>query len=276
MAAGLTEPALAWELSPAVFLAAAGALAFFGRGFRRLRGRGRSDRAGWWRAAIFVAAVAVGTLAAVSPLHAAGEAYLLSAHMLQHVLIGDLVPALILLALRGPLFFHVVPVQAFRGTVGRVVERLLRPGVALAVWVATFVFWHLPPVYELAAGQEALHTLEHALFVTSGFLVWAQLVDPARRRRLTPQWSIAFACVVFVAGQVLVNTLIINPNPVYGFYAQEPVRLFGLSPAEDQQAAALTMMVEQLLTVGTFVALRVRVLLRMPPGLTPERHPFAV
>ncbi len=50
----------------------------------------------------------------VSPLDAAGERYLLSAHMLQHVLVGDAAPALMLLALRGPLLFFAVPAAALR------------------------------------------------------------------------------------------------------------------------------------------------------------------
>ena len=48
----------------------------------------------------------------VSPLDVLGDRYLLSAHMLQHVLIGDVAPALILVALRGPLLFFAVPTAA--------------------------------------------------------------------------------------------------------------------------------------------------------------------
>jgi hypothetical protein len=43
------------------------------------------------------------------PLDEAGDGYLLSAHMLQHVLIGDAAPALALVALRGPLLFFLLP-----------------------------------------------------------------------------------------------------------------------------------------------------------------------
>ena len=44
-------------------------------------------------------------------------------------------------------------------------------------------------------------------------------------------------------------------RPLYPSYAEQPDRLLGLSPLEDQRLAGLVMMVEQLLTLGTFVAL---------------------
>ena len=60
------------------------------------------------------AGLAVGVLPLVSPLDAAGDQYLLSAHMLQHVLIGDLAPLLLVLAVRGPLVFFLVPPSLLR------------------------------------------------------------------------------------------------------------------------------------------------------------------
>src|SRR5204862_8351802 len=82
--------------------AAAAALLLFLRGFVRLRRRGRTDHAGFGRLVLFAAGLACGTL----PLVALGDARL-SDHMLEHMLIADAVPVLILLALRGPLLFFV-------------------------------------------------------------------------------------------------------------------------------------------------------------------------
>ena len=66
----------------------------------------------------------------VSPLDPVGDHYLLSAHMLQHVLIGDAGPALILLSLRGPLLFFVLPPRPLMSALGSLV-RLRRA----AAWV---------------------------------------------------------------------------------------------------------------------------------------------
>src|SRR5207302_4388051 len=125
----------AWE-APALVVAAAGVtLALFYQAFVRLRRRGRSDHAGPARAALFVGAVGLAMLALVSPLDATGDGYLISAHMLQHLLIGDIAPALALVALRGPLLFFFPPRPALRPAARRpqpscVLDRLRRPPVA--------------------------------------------------------------------------------------------------------------------------------------------------
>src|SRR5712692_6584618 len=99
----------AWNPAPLVLIGAGLALLLFAKVFVRLRRRGRADHAGWSRLALFLLAVTLGTLALVSPLDAVGDSYLLSGHMLQHVLIGDVAPALALVALRGPLLFFFLP-----------------------------------------------------------------------------------------------------------------------------------------------------------------------
>ena len=110
----VSELGSAWSFPPAVLAAAAVAPALFAQAFLRLRGRGRADHTGWDRAALFGLGVAVLTLALVSPLDAAGEDYLLSAHMLQHVAVGDLAPALLVTAVRGPLVFFLLPQRLLR------------------------------------------------------------------------------------------------------------------------------------------------------------------
>ena len=81
-----------WHAPPAVLAIAALGTVLFVQAFVRLRRRGRADHAGWDRPALFAAGLALGVLPLVSPLDAAGDHYLLSAHMLQHVLIGDAAP----------------------------------------------------------------------------------------------------------------------------------------------------------------------------------------
>ena len=126
--------ASAWSAAPLVLAGAATAALLFARAFIRLRRRGRTDHAGWSRAALFGCGLALVTLPLVSPLDAAGDEYLLSAHMLQHVLIGDAGPALLLLAVRGPLLAFMLPAAAIRFT-GRhsaahaTVDRLGTPAV---------------------------------------------------------------------------------------------------------------------------------------------------
>jgi putative membrane protein len=252
--------ASAWEAPIAVLAGAAFALALFGQAFVRLRRRGRKDHAGWDRAALFTIAVAIGTLALVSPLDYVGEEYLLSAHMLQHVIIGDLAVALAIVALRGPLVFFLIP-AAVLGALARLdwlragLAFLLRPKVAFTLWAIVIAAWHVPAAYDYTLTHQVVHDLEHLSFVVVGVLVWVQLVDPARRRDLSLLGRLALAIALFAAGQVLADVLIFAQRPLYGSYAEQPDRLLGLSPLEDQRLAGLVMMGEQLLTLGTCVAL---------------------
>jgi putative membrane protein len=252
--------ASAWEAPPAVLIGSALALVLFAQAFVRLRRRGRADHAGWDRAALFVAAVTLGTLALVSPLDYIGEEYLLSAHMLQHVVIGDLAVALAIVAIRGPLTFFLLPaaVLAPLARMGRLrsfLRFLLRPKIAFATWAMVIAAWHVPAAYDYTLTHQVVHDLEHVSFIVVGVVVWTLLVDPTRRGDLSLAGRIGLAVALFAAGQILADVLIFAMRPLYPVYAEQPHRLLGLSPLEDQRLAGLVMMVEQLLTLGTCVAL---------------------
>jgi putative membrane protein len=255
----VSELGSAWEPAPAIVAAAAVALALFAQAFIRLRRRGRGDHAGYGRAVLFTLGVALITLALVSPLDAVGEEYLLSAHMLEHVLIGDLGIALIVVALRGPLLFFFLP-AAVLGPLARarpirgLFAFLVRPSVSLAIWMVTIAAWHVPAAYEATLDSRAVHDLEHAMFVLAGFLVWYQLIDPARRGVLRRSARLGFAVALFAAAQILSMVLIFSLDPLYATYAAQDERLLGLSPLTDQRLAGVVMMAEQALTLGTFAA----------------------
>lgn len=248
-----------WVLEPVVTAGAAVAAALFVRGFVRLRRRGRADLAPWTRVPLFALGLALGVLPLVSPLDELGDRYLLSAHMLQHMLIGDAAPALVLVALRGPLLLFCVPVGLLRAA-GRsqrfraVVRELLRPRVAVAAWAAAFGAWHVPAAYDYAAAHGGVHRLEHASFILAGTLAWMLLVDPARRGHLSRGRRLALLAALFALGTVVADTLIFSLHPLYGIYASEQHRAFGLSPLSDQRLAGIVMTAEQILTLGTCAA----------------------
>jgi cytochrome c oxidase assembly factor CtaG len=273
--------ASAWEAPPAVLIGSALALVLFAQAFIRLRRRGRADHAGWDRAVLFVLAVALGTLALVSPLDHIGEEYLLSAHMVQHVVIGDLAVMLAIVAIRGPLTFFLLPAAilaplARSGSLRAFLRLLLRPKVAFAVWAVVIAAWHVPTVYDYTLTHRVVHDLEHLSFVVVGVLVWIVLVDPARRGEVGFASRIGLAVAVFAAGQILADVLIFAMRPLYPAYAAQPDRLLGLSPLGDQRLAGLVMMGEQLLTLGTFVAVMlVAQHRRLFSGTTEERRAAA-
>jgi cytochrome c oxidase assembly factor CtaG len=248
----------AWEASPPVLAATGVALVLFVQAFVRLRRRGRPDHAGWTRPALFCAGLALAVLALLSPLDAIGDEYLLSGHMLQHVLIADAAPALILLALRGPLTFFLLPKPVLRVLAPVVPLRaalrfLLRPSVSFVLWCVVILGWHVPAAYDLTLEDGIVHDLEHASFVFAGTLAWIQLVDPARHARLRATGRILFAVGLLLAGHAIVDWLFFDSSAAYEAYGAQDERLLGLSPVGDQQLAAVVMFVEQVLTLGTCV-----------------------
>ncbi len=252
-AAGDT-PWTAWSLDlPVIALSLLG-LALFAHGFLRLRRR-RAALAPWSRAGLFASGVALSALAIVSPLDHLGEEYLQSAHMLQHVVLADIGPALMLLAVRGPLSLFFLPKLVLRPLARlrrarAALDLLLHPTVSVALWVAVLVVWHVPRLYEAALHQPAAHAAMHVGFVTVGLLLWSQIVDPGARKRLSLSQRLGVVALVFWIGQILAYVIAFTPEPLFATYVDQPIRLLGLSPLTDQKLAAVVMIVEQMASLG--------------------------
>ena len=242
--------------------AAVVAAALFARGFRRVRRQRHAREAGWDRVALFAAGLAAG-LVAVAVFHEPAEERA-SAHMLQHVLLGDLAPALLLVAIRWPLAVAVVPLTVRRLLSYRGARALLAPGPSLAIWAGLLWFWHVPAIYDAALASEWLHPLQHVSFLLGGLLLWNQLVDPLRRRCLGLWGSLGYALAAMVLAQMLVALLILSYRPLYAY-----------DSASDQSLAGLIMALEQFATLGLFAAIRLRSHFRAPLRLA-EGHPLGV
>jgi putative membrane protein len=251
-----------WETPPTVLIGAGLALVLFLQAFVRLRRR-RAEHAPWTRVLLFAAGLALLVVPVASPLDHVADEQLLSAHMLQHVLIGDAAPALLVTAVRGPLLFFLLPPALLRPLASfrplrAFLSVLLRPLVSLGLWVVAIVAWHAPSAYDYAAAHPVVHDLEHVSFVIAGILAWTQLVDPARHGALRRPQRVFFALAMFALTQPLVDALLFSSSAAYPRYAEQPDRLFGLSPLTDQRLAGAVMMVEQLLALGICVALLLR------------------
>jgi putative membrane protein len=184
------------------------------------------------------AAVAL-AVAGLPPITRYADHELLLSRMAQLLLIGDLAPLLIAIGAPPALLERLGP--------------LLRPWVTLGVWAATLGVWHVPQLYDAAAARPGVEALQQASFLLAGVLVWTQVLDPAGRGRLTLMQRAGFAAIVLAAGMPLANVLVFAP-PLYHRFASAH-RPFGLTAAGDQSRAALLMMAEQALTLGTAAAL---------------------
>jgi putative membrane protein len=171
-----------------------------------------------------------------SPIHHLGLHYLLSAHLLQNVILAEWAP---LLAVLG-----VSPAMAAAASRHRLFRALTLPAVALPLWLANYYLWHVPAAYEAALRhQSSLIHLEHASYFATGALFWWPLVQDAPHH-LASGLRAGYAFAAFVLAAPLGLLLALIPRAVYGFYADAP-RVWGLSPLEDQQLAGATMVGEQ-------------------------------
>ncbi len=244
-----------------VLAGAAIAVALYAIGWARLRNRGRADLANWPRAALFGAGLIICVLALLSPLDPVGEEYLLFGHMLQHILLGDLGPLLIVLGLTGPLALFVVPPPLLRTVARRrplraAARAVTNPFVVVALWIIVMAGWHLPVAFEYALANRWAHDLEHASMFAAGFLVWLTIAGAVPRHRLSHGRRAAIAVGLLVVGMVI-SQVIFLADPLYDVYVEQPERLFGLTPKGDQVRAAMLMSADQLLTLGTAAALLV-------------------
>ncbi len=215
------------------------------RAVRRQAGAGKVRGAGALQATAFAGAVLALLLALASPLDRLGEDYLFSAHMLQHVLIGDIAPVLLLLSLSRILLR---PVTRRLMSLERALGPFASPLTGIVLWLFLMYLWHMPTLYEAAVRNPFVHLLEHACFFTAGLMVWWPLIQPVpMRRRLTGLWTVAYIGAAKFGLAALGLYLTWSGSVLYDYYEHLP-RIWGLDAIEDQNAGGAIMMVEQSLT----------------------------
>jgi putative membrane protein len=252
------HPQIQWFADPAVLAPLtlfAGIYAWrFAQARREAGGRG----AGALQAAAFAGGMLALLAALVSPIDGLGEDYLFSAHMVQHVLLGDIAPLLILLALS-----RVIMRPATRRLVRveRALGPLATPAAAIVLWLVLMYVWHVPALYDAATEHPLLHLLEHASFFAAGVALWWPLIQPVpMRHRLTGLQPIAYIGAAKAGLAALGLFLAWSTSALYPYYEQVP-RIWGLTPVEDQNIGGVIMMVEQSFTlVLVMVVLFVRAL----------------
>jgi cytochrome c oxidase assembly factor CtaG len=203
-------------------------------------------------------------VALLSPLDSLGETDLLSAHMGQHLLLGDIAAPLLLLGLRSPVYAFLLPRRAlvplarWQG-LRRLLRRVRHPLLAVPIWILILYGWHIAPTYEAALRSPPLHALQHQSFIIGSLLVWLAVLEPTRRRVPGGLWKIAHIAGARFAGMFLGMAFIIVQHPIYeGFYGRRALE-HGMTPLQDQQlAGGLMLGLDFLVMMGalTFFFLR--------------------
>jgi putative membrane protein len=195
----------------------------------------QKDRPSLLRSALFFSGLVLAFVAVASPVATVAVHYLVSAHLLQNVVLAEWTPALLVLGL-GP---------GVAGWVARtsVARTLTRPLVALPLWLATYAFWHLPFAYEAALDNRLLLDLEHLSYVAVGLCLWWPVFQD-EPWHLPSGGKAAYLFAAFVLASPLGLLFALLPSPLYDTYVQAP-RLWGLEPLEDQQIGGTLMAVSE-------------------------------
>ena len=262
----MEHPQIHWFADPAVLAPLALIVVIYVRRFRAVRreaaeGDRAAARGATWLHALAFAGCMLALLAAlVTPIDGLGEDYLFSAHMFQHVLLGDIAPLLLLLSLSRVILR---PVTRRLMGIERALGPLASPITAIVIWLGTMYLWHIPALYDAAIQHPLVHALEHVSFFAAGIALWWPLVQPIPMRHgLTGLQPLAYIAGAKGGLAALGLVLAWSSTAFYPFYEDAP-RIWGLTAVEDQNVAGVIMMVEQSLTlVMVLVWVFVRMLTR--------------
>jgi putative membrane protein len=201
-----------------------------------------------WRLASFLLGIFLIWAALGSPL-ATYDHDLLTAHMIQHLLLMTFAPALILLGEPLLSFWYGLPRfgqnllgPVFRQPLLRRFGRVLsRPALCLIVSALTLLGWHEPSLFTLGMHSELWHGVEQASFLAAGLLFWWPVVQPWPSVSNWLQWStLLYLFLATLPCDLLSGFLVFSDRAAYPLYFSMP-RHFGFSVLEDQQCAAALM-----------------------------------
>jgi cytochrome c oxidase assembly factor CtaG len=200
-----------------------------------------------WRQVCFGAGMLLLLVSDLPPLGSVAEEIVV-AHMVQHLLIGDLGGLLIALGLTGPLLQPMLARRPFSW-----LRVLGNPLVAFPIWGANLLIWHLSVLYNGVISSPLLHLAQHACFFTFGLAMWLPLVGPLPK----PTWftdaaKLGYIVLVRFLEAGLANYLIWSGAVLYPDYAAGEAK-WDISPLADQGAAGNVMMIwTGTVTLGLF------------------------
>ncbi len=202
---------------------------------------------GWprWRVASFVAGVGCVVVALQSGVDAFGDR-MLSEHMIQHLLLLELAPLLLLGGRPAILALRAAP-RAHRATLARRLIRLsplTRPLSCLTIFSAVVLATHLPGFYDATLSDHTLHEFEHSLYLGAGLLLWWPILDgdPVVSHRLGGLGRLVYVIAAMAPMTLIGAYLYRDPTVLYHPYAAA-ARTLGISAVHDQQQAGAIMWV---------------------------------
>jgi putative membrane protein len=176
--------------------------------------------------------------------------YLLIAHMVQHELLIMVAPPFILLAnpvpvllwgLRGDSRLQAGHLLTRHSAIRRARDILGWMPVAWGLYVINLWAWHYPALYDAALRVPWIHDLEHVLFFLTALVFWWPVIQPASHPAPI-QHGMSIVYLFFAATQdtILAGVIALSREVLYPHY-QTALRLWGLTPQEDQIGGGIVM-----------------------------------
>jgi putative membrane protein len=201
-----------------------------------------------WRGGSFVFGLLFIWIATASPLAALAHE-MLTAHMVQHLLLMTLAPPLILLGMpRKPLadgllqrFLQAIGPPFRSESVQQLASVITHPALCWFAAAGALVVWHIPSVFMLGLRSQMWHGVEQASFLAAGLLFWSPVVRPLQNSMKWPESSILlYLFLATLPCDILSGFLVFCDRVVYPVFLSSP-RFLGFSALEDQQCAGSLM-----------------------------------
>ena len=217
---------------------------FYAWGYYRLRRDSPNFHFPRWHGWCFFAGWVFMLLGLVSPIDTYSDD-LFWVHMVQHVFITMLVAPLMLLGAPATLALRSASPRIRTSYLvpflnSRLARVLTWPPAAIIIYIASVWSWHWPDAYDAAIASEAVHFVEHGVFLFGAVLLWWMVIGvDATRLRPHHVWRCALL-VLAIMQNIGLGVILINVgDAIYDTYATAAaVREWGPTALIDQRIGA--------------------------------------
>jgi putative membrane protein len=186
---------------------------------------------------MFFFGLAAMLFAADWPVHDLAERHLYSVHMVQHMVLTLVAPALLLAGTPHWLARKILRPKWLMW----ITRKVTRPLPALLIFNGVLVLSHWPVVVDATLRSEPLHFFAHAVLFLSAVVMWWPVLSPLPELpRISYPAQMLYLFLQTIVPTVPASFLTFADHPIYTFYESLP-RWFSIPVLEDQRIAGLLM-----------------------------------
>jgi len=189
------------------------------------------------RIVVFLSGLAVVVMSLNGPIHDLSDHYLFTTHMIQHLLLADIFPILLILGL--PLWLRRVVLRP-RWVAIPWRWAAMAP-VGFVLYSLVLGLWHAPPLYDLMMRDHNFHIVMHLMVMASATLMWWPIVGgEAVERPLSHGARLLYLFLLGTPMMLVAALITFATQPLYEWYEFAP-RLWGTTAVGDQRLGGLIM-----------------------------------